>query len=322
MELVNPYQALKTGCTPPVKQLKKLGTVKIGVVETTPVVWKGDLLRFEWVRNSNWCHIDTIAREVGCFHFVNMANEEPTPEFAEDHSFGSCIVEDDTMFVVGTRGPGGGNVLDMFWSKDLENWEEKRDAIVFSEDLNVYNTSICKGPNGYVMAIELGAGGKPHPIVGKGFTNVFAVSQDLKNWELLDMYKYLYDPSRYTACPVIRYIDGYYYIINLEHMPGHRWVPYIVRTPDLEHYEFGMRNPVMFFDDQDKMLYHPERFTEEDKQTILNAVDCNNSDVDFCDYNGKTVILYSWGNQGGAEYLAMAEYDGTSEEFVKSFFTD
>ena len=35
----------------------------------------------------------------------------------------------------------------------------------------------------------------------------------------------------------------------------------------------------------------------------------------MCYYGGKTVITYSWGNQLGKEFLALAEYDGTEEEF-------
>ena len=51
-----------------------------------------------------------------------------------------------------------------------------------------------------------------------------------------------------------------------------------------------------------------------------NAVNCNNSDFDLCDYNGKTIITYSWGNQLGKEFLALAEYHGNSREFLQSFF--
>ena len=60
--------------------------------------------------------------------------------------------------------------------------------------------------------------------------------------------------------------------------------------------------------------------TEDEKERIFNAFDCNNSDVDFCDYNGKTAIMYSWGNQYGTEFLAMAEYDGTLKELLESHF--
>ena len=76
----------------------------------------------------------------------------------------------------------------------------------------------------------------------------------------------------------------------------------------------------MWPDYNDKTVIHPERFTKEELDYIENAVDCNNSDIDMCEINGKTLITYSRGNQLGKEFLAFAEYDGTNEEFLKSFF--
>ena len=67
--------ALKTSKKPPQKTMVKKGTLKIGVVETTPVVWKGELLRFEWVRNHGWGKVSGVTRDVGCYHFVNMNPE-------------------------------------------------------------------------------------------------------------------------------------------------------------------------------------------------------------------------------------------------------
>ena len=80
------------------------------------------------------------------------------------------------------------------------------------------------------------------------------------------------------------------------------------------------RLPLLRYFPSDKQIICPERFTAEEKEYIENAVDCNNSDFDMCYYNGKTVITYSWGNQYGKEFLALAEYDGSNEEFLKSFF--
>jgi hypothetical protein len=116
------------------------------------------------------------------------------------------------------------------------------------------------------------------------------------------------------------YCDGYYYIICLFAAPYHRWVPYIARSRDLRDFEMGTVNPIMWPDYNDKTVIHPERFTKEELDYIENAVDCNNSDIDMCEINGKTLITYSWGNQLGKEFLALAEYDGTNEEFLKSFF--
>lgn len=305
--------------TPARKTLKKKGTLGIGIVETTPVVWKDELLRFEWVRNNQWGAVDGITREVGCYRFARMADNASVCEFAEDHAFGCCHAEGDTMYAYGVRGEGGGNVIDAFWSSDMKNWEQK-EIIRFDEGIHVYNNSVCKGPDGYIMAIEIN--GKTTPWPCKGFTCVFAKSADLVNWEMLDMATHAYEPSRYTACPVLRYADGWYYMICLESMPCHRWVPYITRTKDFENFQMGHFNPVMWFDDDDRIVQHPEWFTAEQLDYIANAADCNNSDLDICEYNGKTVILYSWGNQLGKEFLAEAEYDGSMEEFLKSFYID
>jgi hypothetical protein len=56
---------------------------------------------------------------------------------------------------------------------------------------------------------------------------------------------------------------------------------------------------------------HPTRL----KKRIAEAKDINNRDLDFCEFNGKTIITYSWGNQQGTEHLAQAEYEGIETEF-------
>lgn len=313
------YEELLCGRTVPRKQMKKLGTLAINVVESTPVVWQGRLMRFEWVRNAG--RDDRFSArpglEIGCYHFVDMETGEATPDFAFDHSFGCCYTENGKMYVHGSRGPGnGGRYIDTFVSDDLIHWEQS-EALSFPEGIGTFNTSVCKGGDGYLMAIEIGG---THPAVGVPFTCVFAHSVDLIHWEQLDMMSYSWSRDRYTACPVIRYHDGLYYLICLEEMPFHRWLPYIVRTADLLDFEIGFINPVMFFDEEDKKIIRPERFTPEQLDYIRTAVDCNNSDLDLCEWQGKTVILYSWGCQLGREFLAMAEYDGSEKEFLQSFF--
>lgn len=301
----------------PKKPLVKKGTLKIGVVETTPVVFHDRLLRFEWIRNHGWGKASGATQDVGYYHFIDMETEEEVcPPFALDHSFGCCYAEDGVMYVQGVRGNGGGNTLACMRSEDLIHWE-MGEPIVFPEEIRLYNTSCCKGKDGYVLAIEIG--GK-HPAVGRAFTIIFATSQDLMHWELMDMMEVSYSRERYTACPVLRYYDGYYYMIYLEAMPLRRYVPYIVRTKDLKEFESSPINPVMFYSDEDKALSPTARFTEEQKEFIRCALNCNNSDVDLCNWKGKTVLTYSWGNQVGKEFLAWAEYDGSEQEFLESFF--
>lgn len=308
-------KVLRTANLPPRKPITKLGTVKIGVVETTPVVWQGELVFFEWIRNHGWGRVDGVTQEVGFYQFSRWDTREPIcPPFALNHCFGCCYEENGVMTVVGVEGEGGGQVLNRFTSTDLIHWE-KENVYTFTKDYQLYNTSLCKGPEGYIIALEV-----LNPAVGRAFTTVYFRSQDQKKWELLPVEEYVYRKDRYSACPSIRYYDGYYYIIYLESAPFHRWLPYIVRSRDLKEYDPGVTNPIFFPSDEDKKLYPGAVFTPEQTHYIENAVNCNNSDVDLCEFEGKTYITYSWGNQYGKEFLAFASYDGTEREFLASFF--
>jgi hypothetical protein len=57
-----------------------------------------------------------------------------------------------------------------------------------------------------------------------------------------------------------------------------------------------------------------------EREEIAKALDRNNSDFDLCQWQGKVMISYSWGDQVGNEFLAQATYDGTLEEFFAGFF--
>jgi len=294
----------------PPKKMEKKGTLNIGTVETTPFEWDGKLYYFGW-------HRDYSEHELkGNYHIVEFETGKVVCEFADGHAFGCLHKENGKVYVIGIKGEFGGQTLDLFVSDNLKDWSKHE---VFHDDSwTMYNTSICKGPDGYIMAVEIG---RPVEIAGeKPYTIVFMKSKDLYNWELLDTGRHIYLKDRYAACPVIRYVGDYYYMIYLELFAVYNAMPCIVRTKDLEDWELAPLNPVMFYDENDRLVAHPERFSEDELRLIERALDTNNSDVDLCEYNGKTVITYSWGDQLGHEFLAYAEYDGTMQEFFESFF--
>ena len=310
---------LKEKVMPPKKTMVKKGTLEIDMVETTPLVWKGRLMRCEWARSGAWFNKDGP----DYLRFIDWETEEVTPAFGFGHAFVSAHIEGDTAYVFAVDNSGGiaaRTKIDVFWSKDLINWESKV-ALETKDGVTMFNNSVCKGPDGYYMAIELGG---PKEIIGVGFTIVFAKSQDLINWEFIEWGSHIYTRERYSACPVLRYCDAdqKFYMIYLEGLPCHRWQPYIVRTADFVQYELGVKNPVFFSDEDDKIIARPEKFTPEQIEFILNTPNCNNSDLDMCEFNGKTIIMYSWGIQLGKEFLAYGEYDGTVNEFLMSFFAD
>ena len=74
--------------------IRKLGTIGCNnIVETTPLVYRGELYRFEVVRNKssvteNACAAGEGVDDPPCLRFVHVRTNTSTPCFAEGHSFG------------------------------------------------------------------------------------------------------------------------------------------------------------------------------------------------------------------------------------------
>ena len=292
--------------------IKKLGTIDCDMVETTPVVFHDKLYRFEYVRNN----YEPNKTGDSYFRFIDVETGNATPAFAKGYHLGSAYVEGDTAYVFGVN-IWDGERIQVFWSKDLENWSGKPALVL--KDWGIFNTSVCKGKDGkYFMAFEIG---RPPEETGAPFTNRFAESDDLLNWKLTPP-EYVYSKDRYTACPALRYLDdGYYYMVYLETKSGPSYVPYIVRSKDLINWEISPLNPVLQFSDDDKIIANP-KLNSDQRKRIAEAVNINNSDVDLCEFDRKVIIYYSWGNQQGIEHLAEAVYDGSLESFLKGFFPE
>lgn len=288
--------------------IRKLGTIDCDMVEVTPVVFKDRLYRFEYVRQNY--RPNRTGRSY--FRFVDVKSGKPTSAFAPDRHLGSAYEEDDTVFAYGVNIWGGSNIR-VFWSSDLMTWRSQ-DALSLPR-WGIYNTSVCRGDDRYVMAIETG---EPKESVGVRFTMFFAESADLLKWGMLPLDR-VFSMDRYTACPALRFVNGYYYMIYLEARTGPTYEPHMVRSKDLIRWESSPHNPVMCFSDEDKRIANPGLTTDQ-RRRVEGAVNINNSDVDLCEFEGRTIIYYSWGNQQGTEFLAEAEYDGTMESFFQGFF--
>ena len=289
--------------------IKKLGTVDCDMVESTPVVFKGRLYLFEYVR-TNYKPNKTGD---SYFRFIDVASGKPTPAFAKGYHLGSAYVEGDTVYAYGVKS-WRASEIGVFWSKDLRTWQS--DAALSTQGWGIFNNSVCKGRKGYVMAIELG---EPPDVVGVAFTMRFAESSDLIHWRITPE-EQVFSKDRYTACPAIRFLGDQYYMIYLEAKPGQSYVPHIVRSRDLVHWETSPLNPILSFSaEDDKKIANPA-LTAEQRKHIAESTDINNSDIDLCEFKGKTVIYYSWGDQQGIEFLAAAEYDGPLSQFLRSFF--
>lgn len=292
--------------------IRKLGTIDCDLVETTPVVFLDRLYRFEYVR-------DTYAGNhsgQSYFRFIDVASGQPTPAFAEGFHLGSAYADPKTrrMFVFGVP-RWGAEQLFVFWSDDLVYWSSR-----IALDLpgwGLFNTSVCMGRDSYVLAFEIDA---PPEETGVRFTIRFATSLNLLDW-MLTPPECVFTKDRYSACPALRCIDGTYYMAYLETLAGPRYETYLVRSLDLINWQTSPYQPFLCASDEDR-LPASHQLTAAEVQRIRQAVDINNSDPDFCEWQGKTVILYSWGNQQGVEHLAEAIYDGPMDDLMRGFFAD
>jgi len=290
--------------------IEKLGTIEVDLVEATPVVFQGRVYRFEYVRKTYW------ANRTGddYLRFVDHETGQPTPAFGKGRVLASAFVDGGTAYVTATGGRGkkwGAEQVWIYSSRDLKKWEER--LALDLPGFSIFNTAMCKAGGRYVLMFEID---KPVEQAGKAFTARFATSRDLKKWELTPP-EANYAKDRYTAPHCLRYLDGYFYNFYLEAYQGYEMR--VVRSKDLVHWEPSPLNPVLRASEEDRRIHNP-KLTAEQRRRIATAVNRNNSDIDFCEFKGRLIISYSWGNQTGVEHLAEAVYRGTEAEFLRGWF--
>src|SRR5262249_45207782 len=117
--------------------IKRLGTIDLLMVETTPVVFKGRLYRFDDARDNY------PGNKAGAsyFRFLDVATGKVTPAFAKGKHLGFGFVDGDTVYAYGVDKWGGSKIA-VFRSKDMEKWEERLALHVPGWEL--FNTSVCK----------------------------------------------------------------------------------------------------------------------------------------------------------------------------------
>jgi alpha-L-fucosidase len=289
-------------------EIRKHGTLDLDMVETTPLVFRDRLYRFEYVRKEH--HANRTGDSY--FRFFDVESGRATAAFARGHHLGCAFAEGETIWIFGVDRWDGEDIA-VFRSRDLERWEQ-RPALKLP-GWGLFNTSVCKAGNRYVMAIEVG---RPPEVVGVPFTMRFAESRNLLDWTLLPE-ACVFTKERYSACPALRYFDGTFYMLYLEARTGPSYETHLVRSTDLVRWEASPLNPVLRASPEDKQIANPN-LTAAQRAKVAGAVDRNNSDMDLCEFRGRTIITYSWGNQQGTEFLAEASYDGSLAAFFKGFF--
>ncbi len=299
--------------------LKKNGAISRYGGECTPFVLRDRLMLLENIWDDGEPY--ALVREYFSDEYVS------SPIGGDGTRFYSAYCENDLVSVFAAKD----NVVYRYTSADLVSWE-KQAVLTFPESFELFNTSVCKGPDRYMMAVECAWRGQSkgdernavnNPYIGVYYTEFFASSADLSRWELLP-FENAYTTQRYCACPALRWCEGYYYMICLESLPLGRYAPYIYRTKDFDAWEIGLYNPILWPSEEDRRVREGMRLPEALVAENARHVDVNNSDVDLCEYEGKTYVVYCAGHQAQAKgmngLVCEAVYDGPMREFLPAYF--
>ncbi|MBX7258674.1 MAG: alpha-L-fucosidase, partial [Candidatus Hydrogenedentes bacterium] len=264
-------------------------TLVVGdMCEVSPIVWKDRL-------HLLICHRPASGgtREDYYLTINDVESGAELARFATGYGLASAEVFGDAIVVTASRfADNNWNDVTLFKSNDLKNWTEK---VIITQEPNehLFNSSVCQGPEGYVLAYESNDPAYP------AFTIKFAQSKDLETWTKLP--DSTFGTDRYTACPTIRYSDGFYYVLYLEHRSP-RWFfeTYITRSADLKTWYRSPLNPVL----------SPRKIDDG-----VNA-----SDPDLVEFKGKTYLYYAVGDQLTWMNIKRVEYPGPLADFLKAWY--
>lgn len=273
--------------------LTKLPMAFAKAMENTPVVFEGRPLHVLNRRDDAKNGTDEYVASM-YLYIVDLATGEEVCRFGQGHSFANAFVDDSQLHVFASEGTNRDwfGSLYHFTTRDLKDWT-RRPAIEREGDEHLFNASVCRDQQGFLMAYE-----SNQPVQ---FCFKFARSTDLMQWEKLPGLIFTGINREYSACPVIRYFAPHYYVIYL-HAPiaGHSgYVSFLARSADLATWELSPFNPIL---------------------QAGPGEGINNSDVDLFEWEGKTYLMYATGDQATWGAVRIALYDGPMQEFFTRHF--
>lgn len=293
--------------------IKRLGTIDRDIVEANYIVFRNELYLFEGIRFKAFSHPYYGNDRNDCYcRLRRMSDHSIVAEFGYGLHMPQAFVYNDRLYVSGVDDHRTvRHYLYMIESDDLLHWSEKR-VIFGGGSWRIHNSMFCvKSDNTVLLAMEC-----DHP--AGLFASFFAESKDMQEFTLLE--DALHGPG-YTGGPVCRWFGDYCYIFYIRGSYESSFTMHAARSKDLKKWQESLYNPFMEPSDEDRLI-HPRALDKENlERKIAAAKNINVSDIDFCEYNGKVFMNYSWGDQKGTEFLALAEIDCASEkEFCESLF--
>ncbi|MBN2316837.1 MAG: hypothetical protein JXM79_23110, partial [Sedimentisphaerales bacterium] len=269
-QIAPPRQPYQSPPNPTRPTLTKLPIALPKAMENTPVVFNGQPLHVLNYRDDTKNNTDEYKKSM-YLYVTDLSTGDEVCRFGEGHSFANAFVNGPELHVFASEGSNHDwfQSLYHFSTRDLKTWK-REPAIPKESNEHLFNASVCRDEKGFLMAYE-----SNQPVQ---FCFKFARSSDLSKWEKLPGLTFTGVNHEYSACPVIRYVAQYYYVIYL-HSPiqGHNgYVSFLARSKDLATWELSPFNPIL---------------------EAGPGEGINNSDVDLFEWEGKTYITYATGDQ-------------------------
>lgn len=264
-------------------------------MENTPILFGSRLLL---VANYRPGGADAKGRDA-YLYIDDLVTGEEVARFGNGHSFVSAFVRGDELNVFALEFSDFGRMMnssgiDRLATTDLKTWKTEK-AIVADHNEHLFNSSVCCDDQGFLMAYE-----SDKPL---SFCFKFARSHDLATWTKIPGLAFTGVNREYAACPVIRYVKPFYYVIYLHApMEGHNgWTSFLARSENLQEWEWSPFNPIL---------------------EAAASEGINNSDVDLLEYGGKTYLYYATGDQATWGTVRIALYDGSLANFFIRHFPE
>jgi len=291
--------------------LVKKGKLHSPLVEVTPFVFRGRLYLLEnWQKQwefpgspdgSRFQEDEVRIRDVEADRIVSVP--------LVGHGLGMAFVWKDRVYVFagnwGTEKKWNITEIEMTSSKDLAHWTEPVVVLKAEAQEKFFNVSVCRGEEKFVLLVESNDAAWP------AFTFKYFVSEDLLKWTRVP--EAIYGRDKYVGGPALYFEDGTYYTLYLHALGSGRYETRITRSTDLIHWQDAPQGrPLVTFNPKNKV--HPLRGA--------NIRETNASDVELCQWQGKTLVYYTGGDQHLAGDLQLAEFAGTPAELFRRFYAE
>lgn len=194
----------------------------------------------------------------------------------------------------------------MISSDDLITWTKPQVVMEAENKEHLFNYAVCRANDKFIMLYETDDNRWP------AFTMRFCESSDLVHWTKLGT-DHIYGTNKYTGGPALYYDkeQDWFYCLYLEELSNRTWETRITRSRDLITWQDAPAGrPVVTFD-----------ATRDVNSDIWPGVkERSASDLELCEFQGKTHIYWINGNQQGAASQYRGTADGPANQYLRHFF--